>query len=66
VAAAFRDSLTRSRFRYGHVVGPEDWGQPETRIPWSRREPVETAQQLLIRLGYYPGPANGMMKRQTR
>jgi protease YdgD len=66
VAVALGDALTRSRFRYGHAVGPEDWGQPETRIPWSRREPVETAQQLLTRLGYDPGPANGMMSLQTR
>jgi protease YdgD len=66
VAAAFGDALMRSRFRDGHVVGPEDWGQPETRIPWSRREPLETAQQLLARLGYDPGAANGMMKPQTR
>jgi protease YdgD len=60
------EDFTRTRFHFGHVIGPEDWGSSETHIPDSRREPVETVQQLLILLGENPGPANGVRRPQTR
>jgi protease YdgD len=63
---AFNRPLTRSVFRFGHVIGVEDWGRPEMRIPASRRQPVATAQQLLTRLGYRPGRADGIMRIETR
>jgi protease YdgD len=63
---AFNRPLTRPVFRFGHITSPEDWGRPEARIPGSRREPVATAQQLLTRLGYRPGPADGNMRIETR
>jgi protease YdgD len=66
VAAASLDSLSRSRFRFGHSIGHHDWGGPQTRIPSSRREPVETVQLLLAQLGYNPGPADGVMRTATR
>jgi Putative peptidoglycan binding domain len=66
VAATSLESLIRTRFRFGHSVGLEDWGGPQARIPPSRHEPVETAQLLLVRLGFDPGPANGVLRARTR
>ena len=66
VAAASIDPLGATRFRFGHSVSVDDLGGPHMRIPASRRSPVETAQLLLARLGYDPGPADGIMRSETR
>jgi protease YdgD len=58
--------FTHYQLRFGHAVTLEDWGTPETRIPDSRREPIETVQLLLDRLGENPGPVDGIMHAETR
>ena len=58
--------FTHYQLRFGHAVTLEDWGTPETRIPDSRREPIQTVQQLLDRLGENPGPVDGIMHAETR
>jgi protease YdgD len=65
-AAVFPQSIALARFRFGHAPGSSDWGAPQARVPVSRREPVATVQQLLIRLGYRPGAADGTMRSATR
>jgi len=64
--AASIDPLVGARLRFGHSISMDDLGGPQTRIPAWRRSPVETAQLLLARLGYDPGPADGVMRAKTR
>lgn len=64
--AAFRDALADTSFRFGHKINPSDWGPSENRVPGARRQPIQTVQQLLARLGYDPGPADGIMRAATR
>jgi hypothetical protein len=66
VATAGLDSLVGARLRFGHSISIGDLGGPQARIPVSRRNPVETAQLLLARLGYDPGPADGVLRAKTR
>jgi protease YdgD len=65
VAAASIDPLMGARLRFGHSIKIDDMGGPQTRIPAWRRSPVETAQLLLARLRYDPGPADGVMRAKT-
>jgi protease YdgD len=66
VTPARLDPLVGTRLRFGHAIGIEDLGGPQARIPVSRRNPVETAQLLLARLGYDPGPVDGVLRAKTR
>ena len=64
-AAIAPDPASLSKFHFGHATHPEDWGNSEARIPAKRRAPVATVQQLLARLGYDPGSADGVMREKT-
>jgi protease YdgD len=64
-AAIVPDPASPSKFRFGHALGPEDWGSSEARIPAKRRNPIATVQQLLTRLRYDPGSADGVMRQKT-
>lgn len=64
-AAIAPDPASLSKFRFGHALSLEDWGSSEAHIPAKRRAPVATVQQLLARLGYDPGSADGVMREKT-
>jgi protease YdgD len=65
VATTRLDSLVGVRLRFGHAISIDDLGGPQARIPAIRRIPVETAQLLLVRLGYDPGPVDGVLRAKT-
>lgn len=48
------------------VIDNPDWKAGDTTASVGDRNPIETAQTLLDRLGYDPGPADGKMGAKTR